>query len=105
MAAATIPSRPDGLEYALKKAKNSHKASNGQLDRMRNLGILRGLQRPGGQGFRRFLPGMGRLFSSRKTPTPSISSLDTHVDDGFEQVRAIALRSASLFFLTTRTPI
>jgi hypothetical protein len=48
---------------------------------------------------------MGRSFSSRKTPTPSISSLDTHVDDGFEQVRAISLRSASLFFLTTRTPI
>jgi hypothetical protein len=37
---------------------------------------------------------MGRLFSSRKTPTPSISSLDMHVDDGFEQVRVIAPPSA-----------
>jgi hypothetical protein len=94
MAAATIPSRADGLEYARKKAKNSQNASDGQLDRIRNIGILQWLKRRGGQGFRRIFPGMGRLFSSRKTPTPSISSLDMHVDDGFEQVRVIAPPSA-----------
>jgi len=48
---------------------------------------------------------MGRSFSSRNTPTPSISSLDTHVDDGRELLRVIALSSGRLLFPTTRTPI
>jgi hypothetical protein len=60
---------------------------------MRNIGILRGLQRLGGYGSADLFPGMGRSFSSRKTPTLSISSLDTHVDDGCEQLRVIALSS------------